>query len=534
MIPASAEVASFHASRWRRPFEWWLDGVDQGWALKAFLSAFVVIWTAFLIVAYQSGDLHPDVLETWSLGREFAWGHAKHPPLMGWIAGVWSLVFPPADWSFHLLAMLNSALALSIIDLVSRRFVRGDKRLVILLLLFLLPAYQFHAPRFNANTVLLATWPLATYCFLRSFETRKLLWSIAAGAASALAMLGKYYSVFLLVGFVIAAAAHPQRRTYFMSPAPWISAIVGLLVLGPHLWWLVTTGSTPFDYALAAHGGSTRANSIKEAIQFALGVAGYLALPAFAFCLMVRSHLKKFVSDLRRPDTGLTLLAWIFAVTIALPPLVAIALGTDLPPLWSLQGLFLPVVIAVAATTFKIERFDTVNLAVAVLAIVLVCVIAAPFHAIYRNTNAFGMNRNFLSGAALEITKQWREATDMPFTTITGDDNLAFATAFYSPDHPRYRLSLGEPQLTNEDGWAAMCFVGDARCIGWMDSLRPEPFIRSEFTLQTSLWGQPGLTKKIAALIVLPSTRIQPERTSGPRRGPSREFMTSEAEQSVR
>jgi hypothetical protein len=27
---------------------------------------------------------------------------------------------------------------------------------------------QFHAQRFNANAVLLATWPLATYCFLRS------------------------------------------------------------------------------------------------------------------------------------------------------------------------------------------------------------------------------------------------------------------------------------------------------------------------------------------------------------------------------
>jgi Dolichyl-phosphate-mannose-protein mannosyltransferase len=535
MILTSGRVASFRASGWRRPFEWWLDGVDQGWALKAFLSAFVLIWMAFLVIAYQSGDLHPDVLETWSLGREFSWGDAKHPPLMGWIAGVWALVFPPADWSFYLLAMLNSALALSMVDLVSRRFVSGDKRLIILLLLFLMPTYQFHAPRFNANTVLLATWPLATYCFLRSFETRQLLWSIAAGATAALAMLGKYYSIFLLVGFVVAAVAHPQRRTYLTSSAPWISAIAGLVVLGPHLWWLLTTGAGPFDYALAAHGGSTRANSIKEAIFFVLGVTGYLALPAFALCLMIRSSLNAFVSDLRRLDPGLVLLAWIFAATVALPPIVAIALSTDLPPLWSLQGLFLPVVIAVAAITFKIERFDTVNLAVAVVTIVLVCAIAAPFHAIYRNTHPFGMNRNFLSGAAQEITMQWREATDAPFTTITGDDNLAFATAFYSPDHPRYRRSLGEPQLTNEDGWAAMCFVADARCIDWMDNRSSDrPFIRSEFTVRTSLWGQPGLTKKIATLIVLPSTRIQPKPVSGPRRGPFREFMTSEAAQSVR
>ncbi len=230
--------------------------------------AFVLIWTAFLIVAYQSGDLHPDVLETWSLGREFAWGNPKHLPLMGWIAGAWSIVSPPADWSFHLLAMVNSAVALSMVDLISRRFVRGDKRLIILLLLLLLPAYQFHAPRFNANTVLLATWPLATYCYLRSFETRRLHWAVAAGATAALAMLGKYYSIFLIAGFVTAAAAHPQRRAYFTSLAPWISGVAGLVVLGPHLWWLVTTGSAPFDYALMAHGGNSRATSIREAIYF--------------------------------------------------------------------------------------------------------------------------------------------------------------------------------------------------------------------------------------------------------------------------
>src|SRR5258707_12008880 len=108
--------------------------------------------------------------------------------------------------------LTNSAIALWAVDLISRRFVRGDKRIVVLLLLMLLPAYQFHAQRFNANTVLLAIWPLATYCFLRSFETRQIKWAATAGALAAIAMLGKYYSVFLVGGFVFAAACHPQRR----------------------------------------------------------------------------------------------------------------------------------------------------------------------------------------------------------------------------------------------------------------------------------------------------------------------------------
>jgi hypothetical protein len=52
--------------------------------LPVLIVGFAATWMLFLMIAYLSGDLHPDVLETWSVGRSFAWGNAKHPPLMGW------------------------------------------------------------------------------------------------------------------------------------------------------------------------------------------------------------------------------------------------------------------------------------------------------------------------------------------------------------------------------------------------------------------------------------------------------------------
>uniref|UniRef100_UPI001BB46220 hypothetical protein n=1 Tax=Acinetobacter baumannii TaxID=470 RepID=UPI001BB46220 len=56
----------------------------------------------------------------------------------------------------------------------------------------------------------------------------------------------------------------------------------------------------------------------------------------------------------------------------------------------------------------------------------------------YRNTHAYEEGRSFYRLAALELTRQWHQYTDMPLPAISGDDALAFATAFYSPDHPRY------------------------------------------------------------------------------------------------
>lgn len=510
-------------SRWRRPFEFWLDGIERGWAIPALLVGFVAIWMTFLAIAYQAGDLHPDVLETWSIGREFAWGNPKHPPLMGWMARGWSSVFPLTDWSFHLLAMVNSAIALWIVDLISRRFVSGDKRVIILLLLLLLPAYQFHAQRFNANTALLATWPLAIYCFLRSFETRKYSWAIAAGATAALAMLGKYYSIFLIAGFVLAAVAHPQRRAYFTSSAPWVSTLAGLVVLGPHIWWLATTGYSPFEYALMSHAGLSLEAAFNEAGTFVLGVGAYLLLPLFAWLLMIRSNLKTFASDLKRLDPGLILLIWIFVATVFFPPIVGLVMGSDLPPLWNLQALFLVVVVVVAAATFAVDRFDSVNLSASVLVFFLVLVAGAPFYALYRNTHAFDMNRNFLSAAAQEMTRRWHEASDEPFVAISGEDNLAFATAFYSPDHPVYRrpfqhqYTWGMPRrVTLDKGWAAMCFVENIACMNWMSAVSkiPASFVRSEFALQTSLWGRDGVTARISVLIVPPHKAVPAEPAS--------------------
>src|SRR5258708_8633773 len=114
------------------------------------------------------------------------------------------------------------------------------------MLLMLMPIYEFHAQRFNAYAVLLATWPLATYCFLRSFESREIRLAIAAGAAGALAMLGKYYSVFLIGSFFVAALCHPQRRAYFFSWAPWVSPPAMFIPLVPPLHLLLETPPPPF------------------------------------------------------------------------------------------------------------------------------------------------------------------------------------------------------------------------------------------------------------------------------------------------
>jgi hypothetical protein len=492
-----------------------MDGIEDGWAIPLLIAGFVAIWMMFLAIAYVGGDLHQDVLETWTLGRSFDWGSSKHPPLMAWAARAWTSIFPLTNWSFQLLALTNSAVGLWFIDRIARQFVRGDKRLIVLLLLMLMPIYQLHAQRFNANAVLLSTWPLATFCFLRAFETRAVSWALATGTTAALAMLGKYYSIFLIGSFALAAICHPERRAYLTSPAPWIAAATGLLALLPHIHWLATTGVQPFAYAMEHHSGKAPGPALAEAIGFILAIGALAAIPALIWLAVARPQLRRIRNDISNLNAGPLLIAIISIGTVALPALTSAIVGTDMPPLWGLQGLFLFVILIVCGASYSVPRPQTVNLVATAVGIALfAALVVAPLHAFYRNYQPLHEGRNFYRGAVAELIRQWHVQSEMPLPVVGGDEGLAFAAAFYSDDHPLYETRLVNPyirQLTDisrfENGWAALCYDTDDVCISSLEQAAAltSYAIRSKFALQSTLFGQPGASQGFVALIVPPA-----------------------------
>ncbi|MDW4622919.1 hypothetical protein NQ259_23735, partial [Escherichia coli] len=74
-------------------------------------------------------------------------------------------------------------------------------------------------------------------------------------------------------------------------------------------------------------------------------------------------------------NAGLRLLLLIAIGTIMFPALVSLVVGTDLPSLWAVQGLFLFVVLIVCAASYPIERFYVVNLTVMVAGIAVLAVV---------------------------------------------------------------------------------------------------------------------------------------------------------------
>ena len=118
--------------------------------------------------------------------------------------------------------------------------------------------------------------------------------------------------------------------------------------------------------------------------------------------------------------------------------------------------------------------------------------------------------------------------SDAALPVVGGDEEMAFAAAFYSPDHPVYeeRLVCQNCQNTQEflltafnRGWAALCFDGDADCIAMIErnAAPASGIVRSEFVVQSTLLGRPGASQRFTLLMVPPSVQgsIAPSPAAG-------------------
>jgi 4-amino-4-deoxy-L-arabinose transferase-like glycosyltransferase len=491
----------------------WYDHERDGRATAILLALFVAAWTAFHVVVHSPVGLHPDLLEAYAWSRHPAAGYYKHPPVTALVPAVWFAVFPAADWAFHLLAMCNAALALYAVDRIARRHLSGDKRLLVLLLLLLLPFYQFHAQRLSTNPLLLSIWPIATYCFLRAFEARNIFWSAAAGAAAAMAMLTKYYSVYLVAAFVIAALIHPARWTYLKSPSPWISAAVGLAILGPHLHWLTTVEFGPFEYAYLVHGNATAAELVARSGNYLLGALGYSALPIIVYSLATRPDRRALADALWPVDPDRRMLVVLLAVMLLLPPFTAPLIGLEVSSLWTMSAWFLLPVVLLAPDSVILTRPRAVQVAALVAAITLAALAAAPVLAWRTHKTGTKEDRAYYRPLSEALAQQWRGITKQPLRIVLSTLDLSSAITFYHPDHPDSLPAFDlhtAPWITAQrlrlEGWAAVCPSDDPGCIRNAELRRAlDPNARRiEIEITPYYFGDAGKSKHYVVVLAPP------------------------------
>jgi len=428
------------------------------------LAVYCVVWTAYGTMAKAPQGLHPDMTEIVAWSRDLALGYLKHPPFAAWLAAGWFELMPVAEWSYYALAMLMPVAALWIAWRLMGDYLDAEKRVAGLALLTLIPFFNFHALKYNVNTVLLPLWAATTLWFLRSYRTRDMLDATFAGAAAALAMYGKYWSVFLLAGLVVAALVDRRRREYFRSPAPWVTVGVGLLVLAPHLKWLFESHFAPFDYAMTVHGEKSLAVAATSALGYLAGSLGYVALPLIIVAAIAR--LPSVLADAAWPQDGdRRLAAAAFWAPLLLPVVAALAGKTEITSLWSMSAWTLLPVVLLSPSALHLRPVDTRRLLGLAIALPLVMLVASPAIAWFTRDKAQPAEAQGRL-LAQEVDRDWRNLTPEPLRFVGGEADLAYAVVTWSADRPRALTDMPMPPATvlRRAGRAIVCFAEDKGC----------------------------------------------------------------------
>jgi 4-amino-4-deoxy-L-arabinose transferase-like glycosyltransferase len=458
----------------RHRLEWLFDAlVDPARCerrMTLVLAGYAATWSLYAAIAKSSQDIHADMGEMVAWSSEIGLGGPKHPPLGAWLVRAWFSVFPRQDWAYYVFAVLLATVALWIAWRLSARYLPSDKRVVGIALLTLVPFYNFHALKFNANTVLTPLWAATTWWFLRSFETRRAGWAVLAGIGAAAAMLGKYWSAILLAGLGLVALTDSRRDAYFSSPAPYLTLAVATILLTPHIDWLIAHHFVSFSYAIETHP-ATFLTAAVSALGFTGSTLCYIAAPV-VFSLFAAQPSAAAICDTLWPsDPDRRTLVIAFAAPFLFAVLTAVLLQVEIEPLWAISAMTLFPVVLLSSPLVIIPRPAALQLLALAVVFPLIMVAVSPLIAI--GVHAAGVP-NFESDyrlVARAVERAWRAHSDKPLR-IVGSGAILNGIAFYFLSQP-WTFDVADPSQTpwvsddriRSEGMAIVCPETEPFCM---------------------------------------------------------------------
>jgi 4-amino-4-deoxy-L-arabinose transferase-like glycosyltransferase len=413
-------------------------------AFAAFLALHAVLWTALPTLLYPNLPL--DLIEALTYGREWQLGYDKLPPLPWWLIEIVYRVIG-IDAAYYALAQLVVVGAFAAVYLTARPLVGAVGALVSVLILDGLHYVHFTAAKFNHDVVQLPLWALAGYAFHAALKQGRLLHWALLGLAVGLALWAKYFVVVLAVPLALFVVFDRDARKALATPGPYVAAVLALIVMTPHLIWLVRNDFLPFAYAdVRAAPSRGLFDHVLHPVVFVVSQLVFM-LPA----LLIAAALvwPKAPATPARPTADafdrriVTLLAFGPAVaTFALS--MATGRGTIAMwgyPLWLFLGLWFVLFAPRAVESKRLERIGVVWAAVFVL-------FAATFVTTYAVMPAFDHRYRavFFPGDQLadELARRFRAATGQPLTYVVGSMWEGGNVAHYASEQPRVLID-GDP-----------------------------------------------------------------------------------------
>ena len=479
------------------------------WLVVTFAVLHGVIWTFTLIRLKAAQDVHMDVAEAFAWGQKFQLGYGKHPPLAGWVAGLWFKFFPAADWATYALAMTTLGVGLVISWFIALRVVDRRRAFFVVVMLALYPIFNFKGFKYNPDLLQLVTLPLVVLAYLHAFEKRTWRSGILLGLAGALALMTKYWVLTMIGAIGLAALIHPDRLKFLRSPAPWVAIATLAVAMIPHLIWLWSVDFAPLTYAGDVYGLSSRAQSAQLVLGYVDHNLALLLVPVVLAAIAL-AWPPRWLAHVWSPgaNTGVNLSqainVWVIQAIVAIgPPLGGIAFTVYMKTDWGISLFFLTPLALVAIPALRIRLFALFRITAIWLVLSLATLAASPYIAVAELVE----NPNGASGygarsqLARELTQAWHMRFGSRWAVVAGTTEIGEPMTFYSPDHPApftpgelWSSGLTSLEEAKALGFIGICDTTDGRlpvCEAWMkeNAANAEQLV---MTTQRFFQGHPG------------------------------------------
>jgi 4-amino-4-deoxy-L-arabinose transferase-like glycosyltransferase len=398
-------------------------------ALFAFLAVYLISWTLPATFLPLSTELDSTEQVVWS--QSWQWGYYKHPPLPSALLHVLNSLFGGPSMGLTAFAAQScNVVALIYVWLLAKQMLPRKLAITAVLITSLIAYHNFRALTFNHNTVSLPFTAAALYYFYYALRYPKPLstW-LWLGLACGLAMLTKYSAALVLTSFFVYIAWQRLWTDIRVIRGLLVSSVVFMLVISPHVAWLVENNWLPFTYI---HDKLAVSGSRLDIF------AGFLAnqmirLSFTAPLLLWIWHLSKkgaikvtTIHSSKSPGANYDLR---FLLTVLLTPLILAMMlplltGSLLNSNW-VSAFFLPA--GILATKYFFHRLDEAQLLkyanrLAWITHALILIFFFLVAMIYPARIGSAARLNFPSQAlADKVTEIWHEQQKEPLAIVISD-----------------------------------------------------------------------------------------------------------------
>ena len=439
---------------------------------KAYLIFLLIHLTIWTVIPYLTNiNLPLDTIEALAWGSNLDWGFNKHPPFSAFAVEFIYQIFGNKDWAYYLLSQIFVISAFIVVFKFSKEFLNNiELAFLSVILLEGIFFYNFTTPEFNVNISQLPFWALSIFFTWRCINSDKTHDFILLGLFMGFGFLSKYLFLYLIISikllFIYLLIKKKIKSFKFLLVGP-----VALLIIFPHLIWLVENDFTTLTYGLKRIGNEYNIiNHITYPVMFIFKQLGLLLPFLILFLLLIKKlSVKNFELEKKT-----IFLIFTCIVPILLIFLTSIIIGGNIRTMWMTPfylyfGMMFIHIFKRNLNYKKLKKFY--------LLFLLLFFISPTTYAVVSLTNDFKRTDYPGKEIARLIQKRWDDNFNNEINTVIGDEWYAGNLSYHLESRPKWMLQLKENSKKSENN-GGVIYTGNPQilkniCPGVFGTIRP-------------------------------------------------------------